>query len=370
MKPALLSLLAATSVAQAAPLPLDKLHLPPGFSISIYAEVENARQLALGRNGTVFVGSFRAGKVHALVNPDNAATASRVIKIADNLTFPSGIAYRDGDLYIAAVNRVLRLENIDQAVAANVLPLPQVVTDQLPADKHHGWKFIDFGPDGLLYIPVGAPCNICEREAPYASIQTLDVTDPEATLQPYALGVRNSVGFDWHPQSGVLWFSDNGGDMLGDDIPPDELNRAPERGLHFGYPYYHAGDIPDPTFKTPRPMTDFVGPAGRLGAHVAPLGVNFYRGKQFPKRYRNQLIVAEHGSWNRSEEAGHVGYRLMSATIEDGRVTDYHPLVSGWLQNNQGWGRPVDTLTLADGSLLISDDRANVVYRLSYSPTK
>jgi glucose/arabinose dehydrogenase len=246
-----------------------------------------------------------------------------------------------------------------------------VVTDDLPSDRPHGWKYIAFGPDGLLYVPVGAPCNICERPDPYAAI--LRMKPDGSGREVFARGVRNTVGFDWQPGTGVLWFTDNGRDALGDDRPHDELNRAPAPGLHFGYPYCHEGSIPDPEFGAGRSCADFVPPAQKLGPHVAALGLAFYTGTMFPPEYRGQLFVAQHGSWNRSAEVSHTGYRVMLVRIEGDQVVGYEPFIEGWLGTapgaavaRQAWGRPVDVLQLPDGSLLISDDRAEVIYRVVY----
>jgi glucose/arabinose dehydrogenase len=236
------------------------------------------------------------------------------------------------------------------------------VTDRLPSETHHGWKFIAFGPDGKLYVPVGAPCNICDPDPQrFANIMRMnaDGSDPEV----YAQGVRNSVGFDWHPQSKELWFTENGRDRLGDDVPPDELNRAPRAGMHFGYPYCHGGDISDPEFGTARPCAEFTAPAQKLGPHVASLGMRFYTGKMFPPEYRNQIFIAEHGSWNRSDR---IGYRVTLVRLQENRVVSYEPFASGWLQDGGVWGRPADVLVLPDGSLLVADDYADAIYRITY----
>lgn len=345
----------------AAEVRLDKIKLPPGFTIELYADnVENARQMALGDNGTLFVGSRRAGKVHALVDTDQDGRPDQQYLIAEGLTMPSGVAFRDGALYVAAVNRILRYDNIEAQL--DHPPAAVVVTDAFPSDAHHGWKSIAFGPDGKLYVPVGAPCNICD-EPGYAAIKRMNADG--SGIEDYALGVRNSVGFDWHPQTGALWFTDNGRDHLGDDMPPCELNRAPQAGMHFGYPYCHGADISDPEFGEGHQCSDYVAPAQALGPHVAPLGMKFYRGSQFPQQYRNQVFIPEHGSWNRSEK---IGYRIMMVRLdENSQATSYEVFAEGWLQGQNEWGRPVDLLELPDGSLLVSDDSASVIYRISYS---
>jgi glucose/arabinose dehydrogenase len=273
---------------------------------------------------------------------------------------PNGVAWYDGDLYVAEVSRIVKFAGIEKNLE-NLGP-PQVVYAGLPKESHHGWKFIRFGPDGLLYVPVGAPCNICEPGDPYAAILRLR---PDGTgLEVFARGVRNTVGFDWQPGTGVLWFTDNGRDWLGDDQPADELNRAPRAGMHFGYPYRHASGVRDPDFgdKLP-PQLIVTPPVLELGAHVAPLGMRFYQGAMFPEKYRGRIFIAEHGSWNRSRK---VGYRLVSVFVEGDRALDQEVFAQGWLQGEKAWGRPVDLLVMPDGSLLISDDRVGAVYRISY----
>lgn len=349
-------------------LPVDTLTLPKGFTISVYAkDVKNARQMALSDTGVLYVGSRGEGKVHAVLDNDKDGTADEVVLVAENLTMPSGIAFKDGDLYVAEVSRIHKFKNIDSHFRDS--PKSEIVIDGLPDEAHHGWKYIDFGPDGWLYVPVGAPCNICETNGGeefdnpmFASILKFNLETGEK--QWVAKGVRNSVGFDWHPESDKFWFSDNGRDWMGDDIPPCEINKVEKPGQHFGYPYFHGGDIADPEFGKGKKAQDYTFPEYNLGAHVAPLGIHFYQASQFPDSYKNQLFVAEHGSWNRSKK---VGYRVMMATIKDGEVVDYKPFVEGFLQaNDEAWGRPVAMLTLPDGSMLISDDFANAIYKVTY----
>jgi glucose/arabinose dehydrogenase len=238
-----------------------------------------------------------------------------------------------------------------------------IVTDKFPKDTHHGWKFIAFGPDGKLYVPVGAPCNICEPDPNrYANITRMNADG--SGLEVYARGVRNSVGFDWDPRTRELWFTDNGRDWLGDDSPPDKLNHAATAGLHFGYPYCHGGAVADPEYGHRHACSEFAPPAQNLGAHVAALGMRFYTGSQFPPEYRNQIFVAEHGSWNRGVKTG---YRVAIARIENGKAVAYESFASGWLQGQKVWGRPADVLVLPDGSLLVSDDYAGAIYRISYT---
>lgn len=351
----IMMLFAWLAPAAADSLPLARLKLPPGFEIELFARVPNARQMALGNN-TLFVGSMRAGKVYAIP----LRGARKPVVIADGLDMPVGVAFRDGDLYVSAVSRILRLAGIEARL--DKPPRPEVVSSAYPGDPHHGWKFIAFGPDGRLYVPVGAPCNICEPDPDrYANITALDVASGK--IEVVARGVRNTVGFDWQPQSGELWFTDNGRDWLGNDAPPDELNRVSRPGQHFGYPYCHGGTIADPEFGRARRCAEFVAPARNLGAHVASLGMRFYTGTQFPERYRNAVFIAEHGSWNRSSKTG---YRVSVVRLQDGRAVSYEPFVSGWLQGDSAWGRPADVLAMPDGSLLVSDDHAGAIYRVTY----
>ncbi|MDF2158179.1 sorbosone dehydrogenase family protein [Algoriphagus sp. CAU 1675] len=350
-----------------ADLPLDKILLPEGFKIEVWAaDVPNARSMAISDNGIIFVGNRQENNVYALVDENADGKADSKFILAEDLRMPNGVAYKDGDLYVAEVSRILRFKDIK-----NNLNNPQfeVIYDQYPTEGHHGWKFIAFGPDGLLYVPVGAPCNICDPEDEiYASITRLDVTQANPTPEVYAHGVRNTVGFAWHPVSGDLWFTDNGRDMMGDDIPDCELNRVTEAGQHFGYPYWHAGTVKDPEFGDKgKPASEYVQPAAKLGAHVAPLGIRFYQGDMFPSAYKNQAIIAKHGSWNRSKKSG---YQVVTVEIdESGNVTGQKVFASGWLDDasQEVWGRPVDVQELPDGSLLISDDVANCIYRVSYS---
>lgn len=343
-----------------AALPLEKIQLPPGFVIEIYASgVENARQMALGEKGVLFVGSRRAGKIHAVVDHDQDGRADQVYLIDEDLNMPSGVAFRDGSLFVGAVDRILRYDNIEAQLEQP--PEPVVVTAAFPDERHHGWKHLEFGPDGKLYVPVGAPCNICD-EPGFAAIKRMNIDG--SGIEDYALGVRNSVGFDWHPRTGDLWFTDNGRDHLGDDQPPCELNHAPRAGMHFGYPYCHGADISDPEYGEGHRCADYVPPAQALGPHVAPLGMAFYSGDQFPEAYRNQVLIPEHGSWNRSEK---IGYRIMLVTLdEQSTATNYKVFADGWLQGQNEWGRPVDILVMPDGSILVSDDKASVIYRIQY----
>ncbi len=355
-----------TSNGFAQEVQLDKLKLPEGFSIEVYANVNNPRQMTLGDDGTVYVGSMNkaGGRIYAVLNPNNAPKASEVVVITGGLKTPSGVTYKDGDLYVAAISRIYRYNDIANNIKSG--NKPDIITSKLPTRTHHGWKFIEFGADGLLYIPIGAPCNICEPKEIFASIHRMDVNNPDKPFELYASGIRNTVGFDWDPVLGDLWFTDNGRDAMGDEMPADELNRITKKGMHFGYPYIHQGDTPDPKFGIGKSPDDYAPPAQNLAPHAGAIGMTFYKGDMFPDTFKNNIIIAEHGSWNRSDEAGHTGHMLTLVTVENGEAVKYEPFITGWLQNNEAWGRPADVLELKDGSLLIADDEANVIYRVSY----
>ncbi len=340
---------------------LDKINLPEGFEISVFAEVPNARSMCWGEKGTLFVGNRRGSEVYAVVDKDNDGKADTVYTIASGLTMPNGVAFREGSLYVAEISRILRYDNIESNLSQP--PTPVVVYDQFPNKAHHGWKFIAFGPDGKLYVPVGAPCNICnEADSIYATITRMN---PDGSgLEIYAKGIRNTVGFTWHPETQEMWFTDNGRDQMGDDIPHDELNHAPAAGLHFGFPFCHQGNTPDPEFGQEFPCDQFIAPKQFLGPHVAALGLRFYTGSQFPETYKNKLFIAQHGSWNRSTP---IGYRVMMATLSGNKVTKYEEFATGWLQNeSEVIGRPVDIELMKDGSMLVSDDEKGAIYRISY----
>lgn len=349
------------SAALFAKYQLDKIQLPPGFKISVFAEVPNARSMCWGDNGTLFIGNRDKSEVYAAVDKNKDGFAESVYTIAKGLNMPCGVAFRKGSLYVAEVSRIIRFDNIESNLQNP--PAPVVVYDKLPTEKHHGWKYIAFGPDDKLYVPVGAPCNVCEKEdSIYATITRMN---PDGTgLEIFSKGVRNSVGFAWHPVTKELWFTENGRDNLGNDIPADELNYAPQKGMHFGFPYCHQGDTPDPEFGKGKKCEDYTAPAQRLGPHVAALGMRFYTGNMFLPDYKNQIFIAEHGSWNRSEK---IGYRVMLARVQNNKVTQYVPFATGWLQpNGDVIGRPSDVEFAADGSLLISDDKAGAVYRVVF----
>jgi glucose/arabinose dehydrogenase len=341
---------------------LDTIRLPQGFTISLWTEsVPGARSLAIGPTGTVFVGTRREGKVYAVTDRNNDKTADKVTVIASGLSSPNGVAVFNGALYIAEISRILRFDGIESNLD-NPGP-PVVVNDQFPSDTHHGWKYIAFGPDNRLYIPIGAPCNVCERaDSRYASIMRMM---PDGSgLEVFARGIRNTVGFDWHPNSQHLWFTDNGRDWLGDELPPDTLNRANKMGLHFGFPYCHAGNIPDPEFGNKFSCSKFEPPMINLGPHVAALGMKFYTGEMFPASYHGDIFIAEHGSWNRSIP---IGYRITRIQLKNNRAISYEVFADGWLQKRKAWGRPVDVLVMPDGAMLVSDDRTGAIYRITFN---
>jgi len=355
------SLPAITSYS--ATLPLNKIKLPTGFKIEVYAEVDDARSLAISPSGTVYVGNKDKGKVYAVKDTDGDLKADKKWVIGSGLDMPNGVAFKDGDLYVAEATRIIKFSGVESKL--NDPGKPVVINDSYPKQDGHGWKYIAFGPDGKLYVPVGAPCNICEpKEEIYASITRINTDGTGREI--FAKGIRNTVGFTWHPDTKELWFTDNGRDMMGDNIPNCELNYAPKAGMNFGYPYCHEGSVKDPEFGNKRPCSDFVPPVQKLGPHVAPLGLKFYTGSMFPASYKDQLIIARHGSWNRSKKSGH---DLSLVKIQNNKSVGQEVFASGWLDDasQKVWGRPVDVLVLPDGSILVSDDTANVIYRISYA---
>jgi len=349
---------------------LQRINLPAGFKIELFADnVPGARSMALGSDGTVFVGTRgkrtstkRIGSIYAVVDKDKDNKADKVIELADDLFMPNGVAFRDGSLYVAEPNRLLRYDNIETSL--NELPEPVVVNDTYPSEIHHGWKYIGFGPDDRIYLPVGAPCNICEADEQYSVITSIKADGSDK--RTVAHGVRNTVGFDWHPVTKELWFTDNGRDLWSDDMPPDELNRVSEEGQHFGFPYEYGNGHRDHVFEVPK-MT-FTHSALELPAHSAPLGMKFYTGDMFPEKYKNQILIPHHGSWNRSEPSG---YYISLVELDGNTPKKKTIFADGWLNDEgENWGRPTDLLQMPDGSLLLSDDQANVIYRISYqAPT-
>ncbi len=339
-------------------LHLERIKLPPGFSISVYARVDDARSMALSPSGLLYVGNRQEDAVY-VVHPAHGDATLWTQKIIGGLNSPNGVAFKDGALYVAEVSRILKFPDIENDLAH---AKPVVINHDYPTDRNHGWKFIAFGPDGKLYVPVGAPCNICEPDEEIFG--TITRINPDGSgREIVAHGIRNTVGFDWNPDNKELWFTDNGRDNLGDDIPSDELNRAPKVGMNFGFPYFHAKGVPDPKFGQGKRREDYTEPEVELGAHVAALGMRFYQGNMFPPAYRGQIFVAQHGSWNRREKSG---YRVMTVKMKDGKAVGYEPFATGWLNDGDVWGRPVDVLVMPDGSMLVSDDFSGTIYRITY----
>jgi glucose/arabinose dehydrogenase len=345
-------------------LPLDKLKLPAGFKVEVYADgIPEARSLALGDKGTVFVGNRNLKDVYAIVDQGGKRTVTKVLKGLDT---PNGIAFQGGTLYVAERHRITAYEGIEDRLAS--APAPRVVIDDLDPTRQagHFWKFLAMGPDGKLYFNVGSPGNIV---MPSYAQATINRVDPKTgVMEVYASGVRNSVGFDWDPRTKELWFTNHGRDWISDDLPHDTLNRAPRKGMNFGFPFCHQGDLLDPEYGKGRTCSEFDAPAAKLGAHIAPLGMRFYTGSMFPPEYRNAIFIAMHGSWNRSTKQG---YNVMLATVDGSGKVELKPFLEGFLQDAKAdppmWGRPVDVLVMKDGALLVSDDYNGIVYRVSYA---
>ena len=352
--------------AVAAGKPADFLRMPAGFRAEILVDnVPNARSMVLGERGTLFVGTRSGGTVYAVRNalgPNPPGQMPTVSKFAEGLTMPNGVALYKGALYVAEQRRLIRYP--DAEAHLEKAPAPEVIDPALPFKSVlHSWKYLAVGPDNKLYVPVGAPCNVCE--APGFGV-ILRMNPDGSGREVVASGIRNSVGLTWHPRTRELWFTDNGRDMLGDDVPPCELNRAARTGLDFGFPYCHGGTIPDPQFGALASCATAVAPVQKLGPHVAPLAIKFYTGRMFPAAYRGQVLIAEHGSWNRSKAAGKTGYRVSLVRLQGDTAVSYEPFIEGWLDGNDVRGRPVDLLVAPDGSLLVSDDQRGVIYRISY----
>lgn len=344
---------------------LTKLKVPAGFKVEVYAEVPGARQMALGTNGNVYVGT-RGNKVYAVVDKNKDRKADQVIPLLDDLNIGNGVAMHNGNLYVAEQHRITRYAALDFDLSLPFKLMREVIYDKLPDKFHHGWRYIAFGPDNKLYVTVGVPCNICDPQGSEASIIRMD---PEGkNVETFAKGVRNSVGMDFQPGTNVAYFTDNGVDMMGNDVPHDELNAAPKAGLHFGFPYYAGGDARQSEWKDKTPPKDVTFPVATFQAHSANLGFKFYTGKQFPAEYQGNAIIAQHGSWNRSQP---VGYQLVRVKFDDQhRVAGTEVFIDGWLNDGEAWGRPTDVLQLGDGSLLVSDDYSGVIYRVSYGEEK
>ena len=341
---------------------LHKLNVPDGFKVEVYAEVPDARQMALGQStGTVFVGT-RYENVYAVVDKDKDRKADQVVTILDDLKVGNGVAMHEGNLYVAEQHRIARYAAPGFDLNLPFKDMREVIFEDLPDKAHHGWRYIDFGPDGKLYVTVGVPCNICAVDGYEGTIIRMNPDGSDAEI--FAEGVRNSVGMDFQPDTGVLYFTDNNTDMMGDDIPPGELNAAPEKGMHFGFPYYAGGKERHEDWADKTPPKEVTYPEAEFQAHSANLGFKFYTGKQFPAEYQGDAIVAQHGSWNRTEP---VGYSLVRVKFDDdNKVIGQEPFIDGWLIDGEAWGRPTDVLQMPDGSILVSDDYNGVIYRVSY----
>jgi glucose/arabinose dehydrogenase len=355
------------TVTPADRIPVDRLKVPAGFKVELWASgLPGGRMMARGDKGTVFVGTRAIGRVYAVTDSGGRREVS---VLAQGLTQPNGVAVRGGALYVAAINQVLRYDDVENRRAAyaarTASPVDMTAAFNLPPDQHHGWKFLAVGPDNKIYIPIGAPCNICEPTANHAQIRRYNLDG--SGMEIVARGVRNSVGFDFHPKTGELWFTDNGRDWAGENGPEEELNRVSKIGANFGFPYCHAQGVPDPDLKRDNPCANVTMPVTTLGPHAAALGMRFYTGSMFPSEYRDNALVARKGSWNRTQKFGYDVVRVTSAP--DGSGAKVIPFVTGWLdeKTNAFWGRPADVLQLPDGSVLISDEQLGAIYRVSYA---
>lgn len=367
---AVLSSCAAQSSAQPQ---IKKLKLPPGFQASIYSDkVPGARQMVLSEAGTLFVGTT-SNTVYALPDRNHDGTPDAVVIISDKLNKPNGVAVRDGALFVGEIDKITRYDDIEKQLQQPVKGQSgrtfkrSIVYDKLPNVDWHGFRYIRFGPDGLLYFGIGAPCNVCERPDD-ARFGTLVRMKPDgSSFEIFAKGIRNTVGFDWHPQTKELWFTDNGRDYLGDNLPPDELNCAPAKGMNFGFPYRYGNNVPDPEFGIKAPKNVKFTPVSMpLGPHVASLGMRFYDRNIFPAKYRGNIFIAEHGSWNRDKR---IGYRITSVALENGKASKYETFMDGFLIGEEPWGRPVDLCITPSGAMLVSDDRCGAIYKISF-PTE
>jgi glucose/arabinose dehydrogenase len=348
---------APPTAKKAEEIPVDKIKVPRGFDVSLWASgMPNARSLTLGEKGTVFVGTRLAGRVYAVVDKDG----KREVKtIAQGLHRPNGVAFKDGALYVAELSRVLRYDDIESRL--DNPPEPKVVYSDLPKDEPHGWKFIAFGPDGMLYVPVGAPCNVCDASDAHAQIRRIKPDGSGAEV--IARGVRNTVGFDWHPQTRELWFTDNGRDWLTNQQPEEELNRVTKTGQHYGFPVCHSGTVIDPEFGKGKSCDGYEPPVALLGPHAAALGMRFYSGDMFPPEYKNRIFVARHGSWNRDRKEG---FDVLQVIPQEKGGPLVETFAHGWLEGENFWGRVADVQVLRDGSLLVSDDWNGAIYRIAY----
>ncbi len=348
--------------AAADKLPTAKLKLPPGFNIEVYASgIANTRSLRIGDKGTVFVGTRFGNKVTAIVKKDGKTELKTV---AEGLYRPNGLAYRNGTLYIAELSQISKIDNVEANL--DKPPKPTVIYKDLPKDEAHGWKFIAIGPDNKLYLEVGQPGNNVLNDDAHGQIRRINLDG--SGMEVVARGVRHSVGFDWNPVNKQLYFSDNGRDWMSEDAPNDELNRITKMGQHFGSPYCYQGNLPDPEFGWGHSCSEFTPPVLLTGPHAAGLGLRFYTGDMFPKKYKNAIFLARHGSWNKSKKIG--GDVVVIQLNKDGTVKSMEPFITGFLVDNSYIGRPVDVQQMADGSLLLSDDWNGAIYRISYGKAK
>ena len=343
--------------AAADKLPVDKLKAPKGFKVEVYASgMPNARSLALGDKGTVFVGSRLQDKVYAIVDKGG----KREVKIiASGLYRPNGVAFKNGTLYIMELSQLSKIDNIEDKL--DNPPKPTVILDGLPKDEAHGWKYIAIGPDNKLYFEIGQPCNNCLPPEGYATMRRVNLDGKG--METIAQGIRNTVGFDWHPTSKELYFTDNSRDWMSEDLPNDELNRMTKVGQHFGSPFCYQGNLPDQEFGWGRKCDEFTPPIALMGPHTAALGMKFYTGNSFPAKYKNQILVARHGSWNKTNKLG--GDVVLVNIKKDGSAGPIEPFLTGFLENNSYVGRPVDVMVMKDGSVLVSDDWNGAVWRVS-----
>ncbi|MEI8150050.1 MAG: PQQ-dependent sugar dehydrogenase [Hyphomicrobiales bacterium] len=348
-------------------LPIDKIKLPSGFKAEVWSSGHpGARTMVMGDKGTMFMGTRTIGRVYAITDKGGKREPKVIIQ---GMTQPNGLAFKDGSLYVFAINKVFRYDKIEDNL--DKLPEPVELTKayDLPDTIHHNWKYVDFGPDGKMYVQVGSNCNICETN-PGIHGQIRRYNADGTGMEIVARGVRNTVGFDWHPVTKELWFTDNGRDWAGNAGPEDELNRIPKNmeGASFGFPYCHAMGIPDPDVKRPNPCAGVIMPAALTGPHAAGLGIKFYTGSMFPKSYQNVAFIARHGSWNREQK---YGYDVVMAKISGGKAT-IMPFMTGLLNNekNEFYGRPSYVFQMKDGSLLVSDETSGAVYRITYGDAK
>ncbi len=340
---------------------LSYVHLASGLAISYYAEdIPGARSLAKGDTGVIYVGTRAQGVVYALVDDNQDGRADTRYVVASGLNNPNGVVYQDGNLYVAEIGRIIKFASIDTTYDKK--PSYTTIYNDLPKETHHGWRYMALGPDNKLYLGIGAPCNTCEVQDPHGTISRINLDG--SGFEVVARGIRNTVGFAWNPEDASLWFTDNGRDSLGEDIPRDELNQIRSEGTHFGFPYCHDQNVLDPQYGKGKNCADYEAPTLPLAPHAAALGMLFYQGDMFPKEFKNTILLAEHGSWNRKVP---IGYRLMRVNVQNGVASSYQVFADGWLgSNGKALGRPVDILELADGSLLVSDDFAGAVYRITY----